>query len=175
MKKAFAALLGLSVAAAPAAAEVKSAADSGFEVVSVATVAAKPDAVYAALQKPGAWWNDEHSYSGDSANMTIEARAGGCFCERMADGGTIEHGRIIYAQPGRALRFTGGLGPLQSEAITGTMTWTIEPDGNGAKVMQRYAASGYVAGGLKPLAPLVDKVLAEQLSRLKAYLDKPAG
>lgn len=171
MKSLLLAIAGLAIAM-PAAAEVKSAADSGFEVISVATVAARPDAVYAALQKPGAWWHDEHTYSGDSANMTIDARAGGCFCERMADGGTIEHGRVIYAQPGKRLRFTGGLGPLQSEAITGTMTWTIEPDGNGAKVTQRYVASGYMTGGLKPIAPLVDKVLADQLSGLKAYLDK---
>lgn len=161
--------------AAPAVAEVKSTADSGFEVVSVATTTAKPDAVYAALATPGAWWSDEHTYSGDSANMTIDARAGGCFCERMADGGTIEHGRIIYAQPGKTLRFTGGLGPLQSEAVTGTMTWTIERDGEGAKVTQRYVASGYMTGGLKSLAPLVDKVLAQQLAGLKAHLDKPAG
>lgn len=161
--------------ATPAVAEVKSASDGGFEIVSVETVKATPAAAYDALRNPGQWWNGEHTYSGDAKNMTIDARAGGCFCEKTEGGGTIEHGRIIYTQPGKTLRFTGGLGPLQSEAITATLTWTIEPAPGGAKVTQRYVVSGYMAGGLKGIAPVVDKVLAEQLGRLKAYLDKPAG
>lgn len=171
MKVLLVAIAGLAIPTA-AAAEIKSVADSGFEVVTMATVKATPQAAYAALQKPGDWWNDEHTYSGDSANMTIEARAGGCFCEKMAEGGTIEHGRIIYAQPGKTLRFSGGLGPLQSEAVMGTLTWTIEAAGSGARITQRYAVSGYMAGGLKPLAPIVDKVLSEQLAGLRKLLDK---
>ncbi|RJF86232.1 SRPBCC family protein [Sphingomonas cavernae] len=174
MKLFLLAIAGLAIAT-PAAAEVKSASDGGFEVVSVETVKATPAAAYDALRNPGQWWNGEHSYSGDAKNMTIDARAGGCFCERTPGGGTIEHGRIIYAQPGKVLRFVGGLGPLQSEAITATMTWTIEPAPGGAKITQRYVASGYMPGGLKGIAPVVDKVLAEQLGRLKVILDKPAG
>lgn len=174
MKMPFLAITSL-LATTPAMAEVKSVTDAGFEVVATATVKATPEASYYALRMPGAWWSDEHSYSGDSAYMTIDARAGGCFCEKMADGGTIEHGRIVYAQPGKMLRLTGGLGPLQSEAVTGTLTWTIEPVPGGAKITQRYVVGGYVPGGMEKLVPIVDKVLGEQLSRLKALLDTPAN
>lgn len=168
------ALLTMLVAT-PAMADVKSATDGGFEIVTVETAKTTPAAAYDALRTPAAWWNGAHSYSGDAKNMTIDARAGGCFCERTPGGGTIEHGRVIYAQPGKLLRFTGGLGPLQSEAITATMTWTIEPAPGGAKITQRYVASGYMPGGLKAIARAVDTVLTEQAGRLKAYLDKPAS
>ena len=75
--------------ATPAAAEVKSASDGGFEVVSVEMVKATPAAAYDALRNPGQWWNGEHTYSGDAKNMTIDARAGGCFCEKTEGGGTM--------------------------------------------------------------------------------------
>lgn len=34
-----------------------------------------------------------------------------------------------------------------------------------------YNVGGYAPGGLKPLAPLVDSVLAEQVKRLKAFVE----
>lgn len=163
------------LSASPALAEVKSASPAGFDLVSTATVAAPPAEVFAALGEPGRWWSSEHTYSGDAKNMVIEARAGGCFCETVpADGSTIEHGRVVYAQPGKTLRFTGGLGPLQAEAMTGTLTWTLKPVAGGTEVTQRYVVGGYMAGGADKLAPLVDQVLGEQLARLKRHFETNA-
>ena len=63
-----------------ALAEVKSVAANGFEVASTATVAAPPDRVYAALGEIGRWWSSEHTWSKDAKNLTLELRAGGCWC-----------------------------------------------------------------------------------------------
>ena len=65
------------------------------------------------------------------ANMRIEPKPGGCFCEAVPagrrSGGEIEHMRVIYVAPGSTLRMSGGLGPLQSEAVTGVLTMTLGP------------------------------------------------
>src|SRR3546814_5342891 len=82
--------------AVPAAAGVKSATPSGFDIENKAVVSADPAETYAALTRVGEWWHSEHTYSGNAANMTLEAKAGGCFCDVIsAGGGTIEHGRVI--------------------------------------------------------------------------------
>ncbi len=164
----------LLAAAAPAAAEVKSASATGFETETRARVPVSPAEAYTALARIGHWWQSAHTYSGDATNMTLELRAGGCFCETIpADGGTIEHGRVIYARPGQQLRVSGALGPLQAEAVTGTLTWTLGPADGGTEIVMTYVVGGYVRGaGAEPLAPLVDQVLAAQLEGLRAHLSR---
>ena len=112
-----AALIPVLAAAGPAAAEVKSVTANGFEVASTATIAAPPDRVYAALGEVGRWWSPSHTFSRDAANLSMELRAGGCFCERLKDGGSVQHMRVVYAAPGAGLRLRGGLGPLQVEGV----------------------------------------------------------
>lgn len=171
MRLVFAAAMA-AMTAAPVAAEVKSSSPAHFELENRVVVPATPAEAYAMLVRPGEWWSDAHTYSGDSANMTIEARAGGCFCETTEGGGTIEHMRIIYAQPGEALRAQGGLGPLQPEAVSATLTWTLKPTGGGTEITQSYIVSGHVRSGMEALAPLVDQVLGEQLSGLQKRLGR---
>jgi len=166
--------LGALLLAAPAVAEVKSATDAGFEVARTETIAADPAAIYAALRTPNKWWNAEHTWSGDAANLWIDAQAGGCFCEKMPDKGSIQHARIVAALPGKQLRLTGALGPLQAEAVTGTFTWDLKPVDGGTEVTQSYVVGGYVRTGASALAPAVDQVLGEQLTRLKAFIEAPA-
>jgi uncharacterized protein YndB with AHSA1/START domain len=162
----------LAALSTPAAAGVQSVADSGFAVSNRVTVKATPRQTYAALGKPGLWWSSAHTYSGDAKNMTMLVKPGGCFCERVpADGSQIEHGRVVYAQPGKALRIYGALGPLQQEGVTGSLTWELKalPDGD-TEIVMTYVVGGYIRAGAKTIAPLVDLVLGEQLTRLKAYL-----
>jgi len=171
MKRAVIFLLATAAIAAPAAAEVRSATPTGFALEAKATVPVPPAEAYAALGRIGAWWDSQHTYSGDARNMSLEPRAGGCFCERIpADGGTIEHGRIVYARPGETLRYRGGLGPLQSEAAVGTLTWSLRPVAGGTEITQTYVVGGYVRMGFEPLAPLVDGVMTEALERLRRHL-----
>lgn len=168
MRKLLAAIL--AGAAAPAGAEVKSATTAGFEVEARALVSVAPAEAYAMLGRIGEWWNGDHTYSGKSANLSLKPRAGGCFCERIPPNGTIEHMRVVYAQPATILRLQGGLGPLQGEAVAGTLTWTLKAVPGGTQIVQTYVVGGYVRGGADKLAPIVDKVMAEQLAGLQRRL-----
>ena len=162
------ALLLAWAGAAPALAEVKSASAAGFETLNTAVVAATPDQVYAMLGSPARWWDKAHTYSGDSANLSLALKAGGCFCEVIpADQATIEHARVVYAQPGKALRLVGGLGPLQAEGVSAALTWSLKPVAGGTEVTQSYVVGGFVRGGADKIAPIVDRVLGQQLRGLQ--------
>ncbi len=70
-----------------ARAAVVDSAQAGFLVRSEVVVHAAPDSVYRALTaRIGAWWDPEHTFSGDSRNLSLDATAGGCFCERLPGG-----------------------------------------------------------------------------------------
>ena len=171
MIKGLAALIPMLAVADPAAAEVKSAAPNGFEVASTATISAPPDRVYAALGEVGHWWSPSHTFSKDAANLSLELRAGGCFCERLKDGGTVQHMQVVYAAPGAGLRLRGALGPLQTEGVDGTLSWSLKPADGSTSVAQSYVVGGYIRAGMEQWAPRVDRVLDEQLQRLKAYVE----
>ncbi|RYY37536.1 MAG: hypothetical protein EOP59_13760, partial [Sphingomonadales bacterium] len=66
-------------AASPALGEVVQSSDTGFTIRHTLTVAAAPDKVWTTLTAPSSWWSPDHSYSGDAANITLDARAGGCW------------------------------------------------------------------------------------------------
>jgi uncharacterized protein YndB with AHSA1/START domain len=157
--------------AGPAAAEVKSATPNGFELVSIITIAAPADRVYSALGEVGRWWDPSHTFSRDAANLSLELRAGGCFCERLKGGGSVQHLQVVYAAPGEGLRLRGALGPLQMEGVDGTLAWTLKPAEGGTSVTQSYVVGGYIRGGMEQWAPRVDRVLDEQLQRLKSFLE----
>jgi hypothetical protein len=155
-------------------ARVASLSDVGFSVKdSFELPTADPAAIYALIAMPAKWWSSAHSYSGSATNMTIDPRAGGCFCEAVPGqqgkpAGSVEHGRVVYADPGKQLRIAGALGPLQSEAVTGTLDFLIEPlaSGKGARVTMTYVVGGYARTPMSTLAPLVDQVLTEQMQGL---------
>lgn len=172
-------LIAISLlAAAPARAEVVASADNGFVIRQAADVTASADAVWSQLLKPDAWWSGKHTYSGDSANLSIDPRAGGCFCEvlpspvspRAAPRGSVEHMRVVYAESPRVLRMTGAIGPMQSEAAQGTLTIAMRPVDGGTRLMWEYVVGGYMRQPVQQMAPLVDGVLGEQLARLAARL-----
>jgi len=153
--------------AAPVSAEVLNSSASGFTIKSVVHVAATPARAYDATVAIAHWWGSDHTYSGSAANLSIDARAGGCWCEKLPGGGSVQHMVVVMAQPGKLLRLNGGLGPLQEMAVTGSMTFQfIEKDG-GTDITMTYAAGGYTPMGFQALAPLVAGVLAAQLESLK--------
>ncbi len=177
MKKLMLAAVSIVANASPAFAEVKATSDTGFNVVHIAEVAAMPDVVWKRLLAPKDWWNKAHSWSGSSAGFYIDAQANGCFCElfqeKGADGklktlGSVEHMRVIFAQPGKVLRMQGALGPLQSEAVIGTLTVAMEPtkEGQATKLSFSYVVGGYMRYKVAEIAPAVDKVLGEQFKSL---------
>lgn len=152
-------------------AEVVSAATNGFEVRETAQIAAKPDAVYAVLVAPSRWWDSAHTYSKSAANLTLDARAGGCWCESLAEAGTVQHLIVVLAMPGKTLRLRGALGPLQGLGVEGAMTWKISPSAGGSDLELTYTAGGFAKDGLDKLAGPVDGVLGEQVERLKQFIE----
>ena len=163
--------------ASPAFAEVKSASETGFNIFHIATVDATPEEIWKRLLAPKDYWNKAHSWSGSSAGFYIDAQANGCFCElfqepdangKLKTVGSVEHMRVIFAQPGKVLRMQGALGPLQSEAVIGTLTVAIDPNkyGVGTKVSFSYVVGGYMRYKVSEIAPAVDKVLGEQFKNM---------
>ena len=158
-------ILPLLLTTTPATADVIQATPAGFEIKQTVTVDAPISQTWDALRAPQKWWSKEHTYSDDSANLYLDTQATGCFCERLPEGkGSVEHARIVYIAPGRMIRLVGALGPLQAEAVTGTLTFRLDPEGRKAtKVTLSYVVGGYVRAGADTLAPKVDEVLATQL------------
>ncbi|GLR47778.1 SRPBCC family protein [Sphingomonas astaxanthinifaciens] len=163
--------IGLAVmaAASPALAEVKSAGSNGFEVEQRAEVAVPPAILYRAFADLPGWWSDAHTYSGKAANLSLDLRPGGCWCERLPRGGGVEHMRVAYVEPGKRVVLTGSLGPLLAEATTGVMQVAIDATPTGSVLVINYRAAGFFKGGAAKLAPAVDEVLGEQVKRIGPY------
>jgi uncharacterized protein YndB with AHSA1/START domain len=168
----------LSTALLPATtcrAAVDQVAPNGFLVKHEVAIAAPPAEVWDALvEKVGQWWSPAHTWSGDAANLSIDARPGGCFCESLPYGGGVEHLRVVYVAPRRMLRMAGALGPLQSSGLTGHLTITLTEDGAGTKVALAYSVGGFLEYGFDAMAPAVDGVLVEQMERLAAFVETGA-
>lgn len=163
----------LALAPAFAGAEVVDATGAGFTSRTTRVIAAGPADVYRALVGDiGRWWNPDHTYSGNAANLSLDDRAGGLFLEKLDSGGEVSHLTVVFADPGKTLRLAGGLGPLQALGVTGAMTWQLQPDISGTRVELTYVVGGYAPGGLEALASPVDQVVGEQLGRLQAYLER---
>ena len=137
------ALIGVLSSVVPAQADVVGQSQLGFVSRNALIVAGSPAAVWKQLVSPSSWWSSDHTFSGDAANLTLDPVAGGCFCEKLpadqassatsakssqgvnlAARGGVEHMRVVYVDRAKALRMVGSLGPLQSEAVTATLTIT---------------------------------------------------
>lgn len=170
-------IMAAFVITAPASAEVKSASETGFNIIHVATVDATPDDIWKRLIAPKEYWSKAHSWSGSTDGFYIDAQANGCFCElfqevdangKLKTAGSVEHMRVIFAQPGKVLRMQGALGPLQSEAVLGTLTVAMEPvtGTTTTRVSFSYVVGGYMRYKVSEIAPAVDKVLGEQFRNM---------
>lgn len=131
------------------------------------------------LIKPSVWWDSRHTWSTNAANLTLDARAGGCFCEILPDPaspkaaprGSVEHMRVVYVERPRALRMVGALGPLQADAANATLTMQLKAgEKGGTQVLLEYVVSGYTRTPFEKLAPAVDAMLGEQVRRLAGKL-----
>ena len=157
------------LAASPASAEVLNAGPNGFEVQEVVNLVIPQPSAYDAFGKIGQWWNKEHSYSGDSARLSLQLRPGGCFCEPLEGGGGVEHMRVALLKPGEQIVMTGSLGPLLYQATTGVMDIRFERIAGGTRVTMNYRVAGFAKGQADTLASLVDQVLADQMKRFRTY------
>jgi hypothetical protein len=154
-----------------AQAEVLDADAHGFTIRISTMVNAERMAVYAAaVDNVGEWWHGDHTISGFASNLYIDARVPGCFCENLGQGAGIVHMTVTYVSPGIILRLTGGLGPLGLMGVDGNMTWEFDDAEQGTAVTLNYAVGGYFADGLDTLAPAVNDVLEEAMTRLREFV-----
>ena len=169
-----AAVVAALMAAGAARADVVEANASGFQVKESVEIAVPADRVWDALGRIGAWWNPDHTWSKDAHNLRLELVAGGCLCEALANGtGAARHMSVIFVVPGKSAILEGTLGPLMFSGSSGHLVWSLaEADGK-TTLSQTYYVGGYIPGGFIKLAPAVDGVLADQLTRLKAYAEAP--
>ena len=160
----------LVVAAAPATAEVVKSSANGFEVRETVPLVIPPDAAFKAFGQLSQWWDPEHTYSGDSANLRLDLVPGGCFCERIPkSGGGVEHMHVAYVEPGKRVVMTGALGPLLYEATSGVMDVEIKTIAGGSQLTLDYKVAGFANGGADKLAAAVDGVLSGQMKRYRTY------
>ncbi|KAF0186003.1 MAG: activator of HSP90 ATPase 1 family protein [Hyphomonadaceae bacterium] len=153
-------------------AEVLDANAGGFALKRTYEINAPRASVYRALIHPERWWSSSHTWSGTASNLSMSARAGGCFCERLANGGSVQHMTIVYAAPNQELRMFGALGPLQMTGASGHLNVKLEENGGKTNMSVTFDVGGYANGGLNNWALPVDGVLGEQFSALKALVER---
>lgn len=167
---------GAMAISAPAGAEVLESGAGGFSSAGTVSAAGfSTEDLWYALVEPAGWWSGEHTWSGDARNLRLDPKAGGCFCEDMEQGGSVEHMRVIYAVPGQMLRMAGALGPLQGEGLAGTLTIDLANAPGGSELSWTYVVGGHARFPLSEVAAPVDMVLSEQFHRLVRQLEDPAA
>lgn len=165
-------LLGLGLATTPGArAETSAVTAAGFTVTHAHVVDATPERVYKAFGEVSRWWNSAHTWSGQAANLSIDAQAGGCFCERWGQGASAMHGRVLMVIPGQALRLHAWLGPLMEQPVQAVLTFGTAHRDGATRLRVTYRVAGAPEAGFEKLAPVVDRVLSEQVARLKKFIE----
>lgn len=157
-------------------AEVKDASATGFTIENRQTVPVDAATAWQALVGGiDRWWPRDHSWWGTQSTLSIDPRAGGCFCEAAGDRQAL-HMTVTFVDPGKTLRLLGGLGPLQGMGLHGAMEFQLAPaEGGGTSITLRYRIGGYSPDDLGQFAPVVDRVQGAQLGGLADYLRKAAG
>src|ERR1043165_1484717 len=90
------ATFALALAAAPALATPSDVTPQSLVSTHRAETSASPAAVYAAFGQVSRWWSSQHTYSGKAENLSLDLRAGGCWCEQW-DAGSVQHTRVLFA------------------------------------------------------------------------------
>ena len=153
-------------------AEVSAVSEHGFVSEHQLVLAAPPHiAMQKFIEDVHLWWDGSHSFSGSASGFSMQAVAGGCFCESSANGVSVEHLRVVNVVPGHSITLHGGLGPLQGMAVAGSMSLQFKPHKQGSELFYKYSVGGFLPGGLQVLAQPVDQVQLGQLERLQKYIE----
>ena len=157
-------------AAGLARAEIKDVSPSGFTIENSQVVPVDAMTAWNALVDDiGRWWPKDHTWWGDASKLSIQPSAGGCFCE--IDGARqASHMTVTFVDPGKTLRMTGGLGPLQGMGLSGALEWRFAPAEGGTRITLYYRAGGYSPDDIGKFVPVIDKVQGVQLGGLAQYL-----
>lgn len=148
-------------------AEILSSSDTHMTLRHEAASPLPPERLWRRLVDPASWWHPDHTYSGDAANLSLDATAGGLWREDW-DGGSVSHGQVLYVNPGKTLRLEAPFGPLQALGAYTIWTISIRPAGDGSLVVFDEVSTGPPGADLARIAPAVDQVKSEAIRRLVA-------
>ncbi|MBS0274933.1 MAG: ATPase [Proteobacteria bacterium] len=160
----------LLIAGGAKAAVVESNAQ-GFAVEEKAHIDAPPAKVYATLIHPEHWWNPQHTFSQNAKNLSLDPKAGGCLCETLPGGGSVQHLTVATAMPGRMLLLRGAMGPFQSQGVEGALIFTLNPAGDGTDLVLNNNIGGFVKGGMGNWPEAADGMLTDLVAHLKYYTE----
>lgn len=150
---------------ATSGAEILSSSDTHFVLRHEAKSRLPSDKLWRRLLDPATWWHPDHTYSGDSGNLSLDAQAGGLWREDW-EGGSMAHGSVLYVETGKVLRLEAPFGPLQALGAYTIWTITIKPDGEGSVVVFDEVSSGPSTAKLAEIAKDVDFVKGEAINSL---------
>ena len=143
----------------------------GFKIEINKTVNVSAAVAYNQFLNISHWWNKDQTWFGKSENLTLEPRAGGCFCEK-SQGREVLHMTVSYVEPNKELRMIGGLGPLQMMGIQGSMSWKFtELSQSKTQITHTYQVVGFTPDGLDKLSAIVDKVQGIQIASLVSKIN----
>lgn len=171
MKKPFVAFLLLGLISSNANAEIIDKSPYGFTSKHEFMVNKSPLVAYREFGKIANWWSSSHTWSGDAKNLSMQMRAGGCFCEKLKNNGSVKHMEVVYVKPNEEVRLFGALGPMQMSGATGHLVVKFIPNGTQTKIEAIFFVGGYAQGGIENWAAGVDSVLGEQFASLKQKID----
>lgn len=171
MKLALAPLVVLAFAM-PAGAEIITAAPDHYTLRHEALSPLSPEEAWNRLVDPASWWHPDHTYSGRAEALSLDLRAGGLWHEDW-EGGSVAHGEVLRVQTGKVLRLEAPFGPLQGMGVTVVWTISLEPEGEGTKIVFDEIANGSSSSRLDVIAPAVDGVKAVAIERLAGRIDTP--
>jgi len=152
-----------------ASAKIINQSATGFTLVYEADLAVESNAAYDAFTDSGSWWSKDHTYSHDSKNLSMELKNGGCWCEKLPNGGFVRRMDVVQVVPGERLLLRGQLGPLAFMGVAGAMRVTFEKKDKGVHVTMRYAIGGHDDDDFKTIRAAVDEVLSEQFQRYSSF------
>lgn len=161
-------ILAPLVTATPRAEVLDTSAD-GFHIRQELTLAGNSREVWQALTAPAEWWDPQHTWSGDAANLSLAVEPDGCFCESWESGASV-HLKVVRVETQKLLRLEGGLGPLQGHPVRGLMDFSLAPGEDGdTRLTLDYRVAGVLG---RNWAEPVDRVLGGLLKRLGEYAAK---
>ena len=163
--------IGTLLIAANARAAVVESDDHGFAIEEKTHIATTAANVYAALIHPEKWWNPEHTFSHDAGNLSLDARAGGCLCEVLPGGGSVQHLTVSFALPDKSLRLRGPMGPFQGQGVDGALTFTLEGKDGGTDLVLDNNVGGFVKGGMGKWPQAADGMLTDLVAHLKYFAE----
>ena len=151
------------------AAEISAKAADGFVAMGKESVGLPPGEAYKVfVEQFSEWYDVEHTYTGKKQNLALDLKRA-CLLERLPQDGFVRHMEVVFHQPGKVLRLSGGLGPLQAMGVSGMLTFEFKPTEKGCMVSFTYFVSGAKHLKLDQVAGPVDQVLNSQIARFSAY------